>query len=151
MRAQRSATRRINPKFAWYRLRVGRSPIHSTGVYALEDIPRGQPVIEYTGKQITMDQVWKLTPAEDQYLMRFSQRCLLDGKVGGSGAELVNHSCDPNLVYKGVRGRVVLYSRRRIRAGEELTAWYAYPVKLTQIPCHCGSPKCRGTLRYLLS
>jgi hypothetical protein len=35
-------------------------------------------------------------------------------------------------------------------AGEELAYRYAYPVKITRVPCQCGSPKCRGTLRYLL-
>jgi SET domain-containing protein len=75
---------------------------------------------------------------------------MLDGRFGGSGAEFVNHSCDPNLVWKRVHGHLVFYSRRKIRAGEELTLWYTYPVKITRIPCGCGSPKCRGTLRYLL-
>jgi len=150
MSAQRRISGRINPKFAWYRLRIGRSPIHSTGVFALEDIPRGRRVIEYTGKRLTVEQGLKLGPPRDRYLVRLSQRWLLDGRVGGSGAELVNHCCDPNLVCKGVNGHMLFYSRRRIRAGEELTLRYAYPVKITRVPCHCGSPKCRRTLRYLI-
>jgi SET domain-containing protein len=150
MSAPRRTSRKIDPKFAWYRLRIGRSPIHSTGVFALEAIPLGRPVIEYTGKRITLAQASRLDPRQDRYLVKLGQHSLLDGRVGGSGAELVNHCCDPNLVAKRVKGHVLFYSRRSIRAGEELTLWYCYPVKITRIPCHCGSPKCRGTLRYLL-
>jgi SET domain-containing protein len=150
MRAQLRATRRIDPKFAWYRLRIGRSPIHSTGVFALEDIPLGRPVIEYRGKRITVEQALKIDPPQDRYLVRLGPHSILDGRVGGSGAERVNHCCDPNLVWKRVHGHLVFYSRRKIRAGEELTIWYSYPVKITRVPCHCRSPKCRGTLRYLL-
>jgi len=150
MSGQRRRTPRINPKFAWYRLRVGPSPIHSTGVFALEDIPSGQRVIEYTGKRLSIEQGSILDPTQDRYLVRLNRRWLLDGSVGGSGAELVNHCCDPNVVCKRLNGHLIFYSRRRIRAGEELTLRYAYPVKITRVPCHCGSPKCRGTLRYLL-
>jgi SET domain-containing protein len=150
MTTQRRAARKINPKFAWYRLRIGRSPIHSTGVFAMEDIPRGQRVMEYTGKRLSLVQASKLGPPQDRYLVRLSLQWALDGSVGGSGAELVNHCCDPNLAWKRVSGHLFFYSRRRIRAGEELTLRYAYPVKMTRVPCHCGSPKCRGTLRYLL-
>jgi SET domain-containing protein len=32
-----------------YQLRFGRSRIHSAGVFALEAIPRGKKVVEYTG------------------------------------------------------------------------------------------------------
>jgi len=150
MSAKRRSTQRINPTFARFRLRIGRSPIHSAGVFALEDIPPGRRVIEYTGKRLTVEQVLKLHPARDRYLAQLSRRWLVDGSVGGSGAELVNHCCDPNLVCKRVNGHLLLYSRRRIRAGEELTLRYSYPVKVTRVPCHCGSPKCLGTLRYLL-
>ena len=116
----------------------------------MEDIPAGKPVVEYTGKRLTIEQALDLEPPWDRYLVRLSRHHMLDGRVGGSGAELVNHSCDPNLDWRRSKGHLVYWSRRRIQAGEELTLRYAYPVKLTRVPCHCGSAKCRGTLRYLL-
>lgn len=150
MTTLRHDKRTINPKYSRYKLEIRRSRIHSVGVFALEEIPAGKPIIEYTGKRLLVEKALELKPPRDRYLVRLSRRWISDGSVGGSGAELVNHSCDPNLAWKRSRGRVTLWSRRRIRAGEELTLRYAYPVKLTRVPCRCGSPKCRGTLRYLL-
>jgi SET domain-containing protein len=37
-------------------------------------------------------------------------------------------------------------SLRRIRAGEELTLDYQFHDKAEEIPCRCGSAKCRGTI-----
>lgn len=150
MLSTRNGGRNIDQRFGRYKLEIRRSQIHSLGVFALEEIPARRPIIEYTGKRLTVEQALALKPPRDRYLVRLSQRWIADGSVGGSGAELVNHSCDPNLVWKRSRGRVTLWSRRRIHAGEELTLRYAYPVKLTRVPCRCGSPKCRGTLRYFL-
>jgi hypothetical protein len=46
---------------------------------------------------------------------------------------------------------LLFFSRRKIRAGEELTWKYRYPVKIHRVPCRCGARRCRGTLRYILS
>lgn len=150
MRTRASRTRKINPKFAWYKLRIGRSQIHKTGVFALEDIPAGKRVIEYTGKRLTLAQAFGLRYPREVYLARVSRDRVIDGSVGGSGAELINHSCDPNLVWTHSRNHLFFYSKRRIRAGEELGYRYAYPVKIARVPCRCGSRKCRGTVRYVL-
>jgi SET domain-containing protein len=144
-------TPRINPKFARFRLRVERSSIDRRGVFALEDIPRGKTVIEYTGKRLTLAQADSLGPPKDAYLAVLGNGWVADPSVGGSGAEFINHSCSPNLRWRRVRGRLFYSSRRRIRAGEELLGNYGYPIKLRRIPCRCGSPKCKGTFRYLLS
>jgi SET domain-containing protein len=107
-------------------------------------------VIEYTGKRIPLSEALRIKSPSDIYLVHISRGKLLDGRFFGSGAERINHSCDPNLIYKRARGRLVYYSRRRIRAGEELTFRYSYPINLTRIPCHCGAPNCRKVLRYIV-
>jgi SET domain-containing protein len=76
--------------------------------------------------------------------------CYIDGRVGGSGAEFINHSCDPNAVCVQKGRRVVVFSRRRIQAGEELTMYFAHPIKARRVPCLCGARKCRKTLRYIM-
>jgi uncharacterized protein len=149
MAAIRNGTPKVNPKYAWYRVKVAKSGIHSWGLFAEEDIPRGKPVIEYTGKRLTLGRASLLKHPHDMYLVRASTDIVLDGATRGSGAEFINHCCDPNLLGRRLRGRVIFYSRRRIRAGEELTFRYAYPTAFTRVPCCCGSAKCRGTLRYL--
>lgn len=151
MRTHQSKTRKIDARFARYKLEIRRSRIDSLGVFALDEIPRGKCVIEYTGRKLSIERALELIPPFDAYLVRSTRRRILDGRVGGSGAELVNHSCDPNLLCKRSRGRLHFWSRRRIRVGEELTLRYAYPFKVIRVPCRCGSKKCRGTLRYLLN
>lgn len=141
---------RINPRFAHYRLRVGRSPIHGYGVFAEEEIPAGRRVIEYTGRRLSVAQANRIPFPKDGYLATLSARYIADPSVGGSGAEIVNHSCKPNLMWRRIRGRLFYYSRRKIRAGEELTGNYHYPIHFMRIPCRCGSRNCRGTLRYVL-
>jgi len=149
MKARGTPKRRINAKAARFRLRIGRSKLHRYGVFALEDIPRGRRVIEYTGKRVTVEQAAKIRPPADAYIAWISGNALVDGRRGGSGAEFANHSCQPNLQQRRVGGHLLLYSRRKIRTGEELTWNYHYPIKLKRIPCHCGARGCRGTLRYL--
>ncbi|HTU33514.1 MAG TPA: SET domain-containing protein-lysine N-methyltransferase [Candidatus Acidoferrum sp.] len=141
---------RIDPKYARYKLRIARSRIHDAGVFAAEDIPAHRRVIEYTGKRLTFAQCADLKPPRDRYLVRLNDAWVLDGRAGGSGAELINHSCAPNVTFRPRAGHIFFVSVRKIRAGEELTVRYAYPVKIVRVPCRCGARNCRGTLRYIL-
>jgi SET domain-containing protein len=143
-------TRRATPKSVHFKLRIGPSEIHRWGVFAREDIPAGRRVIEYAGKRLTWSQGKDLKPPKDNYLVGLNDKWLLDGRVGGTGAEFINHSCTPNLIFRRVAGHIFFYSSRKIRAGEELTVRYGYPVKITRVLCRCGSRRGRGTLRYLL-
>jgi SET domain-containing protein len=149
MKAIAAPQRRINPKFARFRLQIGRSATHRYGVFALEDIPANRRIIEYTGKRLNLEQVFKLRAPEDSYIAGINSKLYLDGRWGGSGAEFINHSCASNLVTRCIGGHLYLYSRRKIRAGEELTWNYRYPIKLKAVPCRCGARRCRGTLRYV--
>jgi uncharacterized protein len=58
----------------------------------------------------------------------------------------LNHSCDPNCEVDEVKGRVWLFALRDIAAGEELVWDYNLYDDEDPAPCHCGSPKCRGTM-----
>jgi SET domain-containing protein len=142
---------RINPRFTRYLLEVRGSKIHGYGVFALEEIPRGRRVIEYTGRRISLAQANRIRPPKEAYLAMVDREWVADPSVGGSGAEFINHSCRANLEWRRVRGHLYFYSRRRIRAEEELTGNYRYPTRIKRIPCHCGERNCRRTLRYLLS
>ena len=66
--------------------------------------------------------------------------------MGGNGAELINHSCDPNLRLRRIGKRLWLISLRSIRKGEELAYDYHFSKNAEKIPCKCGSAKCRGTI-----
>lgn len=150
MKKKRSPLPRINAKYARFLLRTGYSKIHRFGVYAMEDIPAKRLVIEYTGKIRTWGQTSKVPQAKSIYLACLKRGLSVDGQTGGSGAQLVNHSCDPSLKFKRARGRLFLVSRRKIKAGEEVTVHYHYPAKLRRVPCRCGARNCRGTLRLII-
>jgi histone-lysine N-methyltransferase SETD1 len=44
--------------------------------------------------------------------------------------------------------KIVIYSKRDIAVGEEITYDYKFPIEPEEfkIPCSCMSAKCRGTL-----
>lgn len=145
MNKKSRALPRINSKYARYRLRTALSGIHRFGVYALEDIPAGRMVIEYTGKRMSWAEVSRVPFEKSIYIADLRRGYAVDGRIGGSGAEYVNHSCEPNLKPKRSRGHLFLCSRRKIRAGEELTNDYNYSIKLRRVPCRCGAHNCRKT------
>jgi SET domain-containing protein len=147
----------IDPRFAAYELRVHRSRIHGRGVYAAEAIPAGRKVIEYTGERLSRDEaIRRLTKicrnrrTRRVTMFKLDRYWRIDGAVGGSGAEFVNHCCDPNLRTRIIRGHILMFSGRRIRPREELTIDYGLHPKTHRIPCRCGSPKCRGTVNRKL-
>jgi len=146
-------SRRFDPRVCHFLLRVRRSPIHRFGVFAKQAIPARQKVIEYTGVRITRREAlerqkrsWKAGKPKPVYFFRVSRYWDIDASEGGSGAELINHSCDPNLRARRIRGHIFFFSRRNIRAGQELTLDYRFPANTQKIPCRCGAPKCRGVI-----
>ena len=160
-RTRQRATKAKAPTFRTARFALGFRPseIEGFGVYAKENIPALRLVIEYTGEKITLrETVRRFTrllrsrgPKHAYWfrLYRKHRRYVLDGSVDGSGAEYINHSCDPNLFPRRANRRILLYSRRVIQTGEELTLDYKYSPESDRVECRCGSPKCRGTINRL--
>ncbi len=144
------ATPRIDPHYACFGMKLARSRIHRWGIYATEFIPRGRKVIEYTGERINRRETKRRANAREfTYLFTLDPYWTIDGAAGGSGAEYINHSCDPNLVSRILKGHILYVSRRDIRPGEELTVDYRFDKKVEKVPCRCGSPNCRGTINML--
>ena len=140
------ASPRIDPRFACFKLKVGRSGIHGWGVYAAQRIPARRKVIEYTGERISRRETRRRGLGPRTYLFTLDDYWTLDGAVGGSGAELINHSCDPNLYSGNYQGHILYMAKRNIRRGEELTVDYRFSEKIAAVPCCCGSARCRGTI-----
>lgn len=136
----------IDQRHACFRLRVGPSTIHRWGVYAAEPIPANRKVIEYTGERISRRETKKRSERSLNYIFTLDAYWSIDGSVGGSGAEFINHCCDPNIFSRIVRGHILYYSARPIRKGEELTVDYRFEKHVDKVPCACGSPHCRGTI-----
>ncbi len=137
---------RIDPRMACFRLKLDRSRIHGWGVYAAERIPARRKVIEYTGERISRRETRRRGLGPRTYLFTLDNYWTLDGAVDGSGAELINHSCNPNLYSWIFKGHILYMSKRDIRRGEELTVDYHFSDKIDDVPCRCGSAHCRGTI-----
>jgi SET domain-containing protein len=137
---------RVDPRFAAFKMSVRESAIHRWGVYAEENIPRGRKVIEYTGERISRRETKRRCAGKLNYLFTLDDYWTIDGAVGGSGAEWINHSCDSNLRAQIVRGHILYISLRAIRKGEELTVDYRFDAHVEKVPCACASPHCRGTI-----
>jgi uncharacterized protein len=139
----------IDERYASFKLRIAPSKIHRWGVYAGEPIPAGRKVIEYTGEPCSRRETKRRASAKLNYMFTLDNYWALDGSVGGSGAEYINHSCDPNLYAKIVKGHILYICRRPIRRGEELTIDYHFGKDVERVPCACGAEACRGTINVL--
>jgi SET domain-containing protein len=125
-----------------------RSPIHHWGVAAAENIPARRYVMEYTGVLYNRKMgKWlddNLPPKELRYIWQVPRNYWqIDGRTGGSGAEFVNHSCNPNLrpIFQGKR--LYYFSTRPIKKGEELTIYYGESYfQSRRLKCACGTECC---------
>ena len=137
----------IDPQRARFRLKIGASRIHRWGVFADERIPARRNVIEYVGEWVNLVEAYRRTKGTKRiYSFAFDKFWRIDAAVGGSGAEFINHSCDPNLRWRRLGKSVFCQSVRPIAAGEELTLDYHFSAQAPKVRCRCGSPKCRGTI-----
>ncbi len=135
---------RIDPRYCCFRLRSRPSKIHGWGVYAGQKIPANRKVIEYTGERI--DRTEAKRRHASPFLFILDDHWVIDGGTGGSGAEFINHSCEPNLEARIMKGHILYMSLRLIRKGEELTVDYNYDHTDETVGCVCGARSCRGTI-----
>lgn len=103
-------------------------------------------MIEYTGEKISRVETKRRARRELNYLFTLDNYWTIDGAVGGSGAEFINHSCEPNLIARIMKGHILYLSARDIAPGEELTVDYSFAKNVEKVPCRCGAPGCRGTI-----
>ncbi|KAI8063765.1 hypothetical protein BC940DRAFT_335687 [Gongronella butleri] len=138
------------------RLMFARSPIHAWGVFTMEPIQAHEFVIEYLGVKIRQqvanhrEAAYEHSGIGSSYLFRVDDDMVVDATVQGNLARYINHSCTPNCGTRIIKidktKRIVLYAKRDIEVGEELSYDYKFPLEDEKIPCHCGSKRCRKTL-----
>jgi uncharacterized protein len=140
---------RIDPKFAGYKLSIRKSKIHRYGVYAEERIPANRKVIEYTGERLNRRETKRRGEGEYTYLFTLDKYWTLDGAFGGSGAEIINHSCEANVVSRIMKGHIIYMSLRTIEPGEEITVDYNFEYVGDQTACACGASSCRTVMERM--
>jgi uncharacterized protein len=148
-RESAKAASRFNAKaiVSNFKLGAGPSRIHRFGVFAGDRLPGGARIIEYTSEHISRrESARRSEGASETYLCRLDSYWNLDGSIGGSGAEYINHCCEPNVKFHRTGGRVWIHSIREIEAGEELLLDYSFPKNAPRVPCYCGSTNYRGTI-----
>ena len=127
---------------------IRRSKIHADGVYTTAPIKKRHIVVEYTGPQLTnnqADDIYERSPRTYLFGLTNGERV-----IDGDGiAAFINHSCDPNLTTRIVKGHILYISGRAIAAGEELTVDYRFDKKVERVDCRCGAKTCRGTINLL--
>lgn len=140
----------VDKRYACFKLHIASSKIHRWGVYASEFIPAKRKVIEYMGERINRRETKRRADASEMiYLFTLDPYWTVDGSVGGSGAQYINHSCEPNLIARIIKGHILYMSLRDIKKGEELVVDYHFDKKVERVPCICGTASCRGTINVL--
>ena len=144
--------------------RVDRSRVHGFGVFSREAVPKGTPVMEYVGEVVrrpVADRRERAAldasgPNPSTYMFALDERDadsrVVDAARKGNLARFANHSCAPNCETKSVvlqnERRVVLFTTRDVKRGEELTYDYQFAPECPEreTPCACGAAACRGVI-----
>jgi len=107
------------------------------GLFAENDIPKDDFIIEYKGPLLTDEE------AEEKgglYLFDVTDTPFtIDGSGRENTARYINHSCKPNCVPYADGKRIVIYAKKNIKAGEELTYNYGKEY-MKDLNCKC--PHC---------
>ena len=133
-----------------------KSRIHSTGIFAKKDIPKGTRIIEYVGEKVTKAESDRRAniPLEKNkknsgfgavYIFILNKRHDIDGNVSYNTARFINHSCDPNCETEIIRGHIWVIALRDIKKGKEIAYNYNYNIEdYEDHKCVCGSKRCVG-------
>jgi uncharacterized protein len=140
------------------RIQVRQSGVHGKGVFASQDILKGETIIEYVGEIISAQEAEDRHPHDPKdpnhtFYFQIDEDRVIDALHGGNSARWINHCCTPNCKPEVDDGRVFIKAKKNISAGQELNYDYGLIIDepitkklIAQYPCWCGSPKCRKTL-----
>ncbi|KAF5467906.1 hypothetical protein F2P56_012110 [Juglans regia] len=138
-------------KLEWFR-----SGKKGYGLKLVEDISKGQFLIEYVGEVLDMlayearQKDYAFKGHRHFYFMTLNGSEVIDACAKGNLGRFINHSCDPNCRTEKwmVNGEICigLFALRDIKKDEEVTFDYNY-VRVfgaAAKKCYCGAPQCRG-------
>ena len=118
------------------------APGRGEGLFAREPIGAGEPIVEWTGRVLTLAQ-WQRAPRRirENSVQIGNDAYLVPDRL--APGDHVNHGCEPNA---GLRGDRTLVAMRDIAAGEEIGYDYAMSdgSPYDEFDCRCGTASCRG-------
>jgi hypothetical protein len=135
----------VNPKLE------ARVSVHGSGIFALENIPKDEHLVVWTGRILSAEQALPIMNTNDKhYILQvgdgFYQVPLSDYR---EPADWTNHSCEPNAGF-GKGSPICLSSMREIKVGEQICFDYGMcetDERLWEpMDCQCGTPNCRGKI-----
>ncbi|GBE58977.1 SET domain-containing protein [Babesia ovata] len=141
------------------RVMIGKSRIHGYGLFAVDNINKGDLILEYAGVVISdhmadiRETIYDRLLCGSIYMFRLDLNHIIDSTFYGNCARFINHSCDPNTATTnfsyidedGFGAHVGIYASKVIPAGEEI--YYNYRLSAgsaNREVCHCGSYMCTG-------
>lgn len=132
-------------------LEVRESKLQGIGVFAKQDIMKGERLAIFGGSVMLLDEIKELPEEVQYYAMQIEERLALGNRSSvPEDTDYFNHSCDPN---SGFHGQIFLVAMRDIAKGEEITFDYAMTISesigsdiVFNMECNCGSPLCRKLL-----
>lgn len=119
-----------------FTLKVFRSSA-GLGLQTRSPIRKGLCVVEYVGRTLSTQEEYT---SNSKYLFEVSSRKTIDGAARTNTARYINHSCRPNCEIQIKKGRVLVMSKRNIKAGEELTYDYGteyFDEHIKPLGCRC--------------
>nr|CCA26782.1 histonelysine Nmethyltransferase putative [Albugo laibachii Nc14] len=139
------------------RLKVCKSAIHGYGLFTKEALSEGQAIVEYQGELISQqvadvrEALYEEMGVGSCYLFRLDATTIIDATTRGNLARFINHSCDPKAFARSVivendKKKILIFAKRAIMAGEEITYDYKFPIEEEALRCDCGAPNCVGRM-----
>ncbi len=111
------------------------------GLMTKEPIEKGGFVIEYVGPILNLKQS---NERGGKYLFETNKNRFVDGTARSNTARYLNHSCKPNCEVEIRQGHILIFSLRKINAGEELEYDYGkeyFDEFIKPHGCRCGAKK----------
>ena len=162
-----SCASRVTQRRVAVPLSLRHDTLRGWGVVADCALHAGQFVCTYVGELIGREEAQRRLSAQDargaaNYILVLREHAgaqllttCVDPTARGNVGRFLNHACDGgNLELRPVRSagwpvpRIAFYTRRRIRAGEELTYSYGSGQAAGTRACCCGTPACTGWLPF---
>jgi uncharacterized protein len=118
-----------------WELKVKRSSA-GLGLFAGKEIPKGVCIVEYFGRVISKEEQYT---SRSKYLFEINSKITIDGRARENIARYINHSCKPNAEVEIKKGKIFIFSKKKIKAGEEI----CYDYGKEYFDEHIGKRRCR--------